>query len=74
MFLVRQGHSSIVCQLDLKGFDGAVRVISGRASDLATVHSLLQSRGGRPDQWLPAFLEGSYGVHELAGGEDGSQR
>ena len=32
MFLVKQGHHSVVCQLDLKGFDAELAVISGRAS------------------------------------------
>ena len=31
MFLVKQGHHSVVCQLDLKGFEAELRVISGRA-------------------------------------------
>ena len=31
-FLVKQGHYSVVCQLDLKGFDAELKVISGRAS------------------------------------------
>ena len=73
MFLVRQGHNSIVCQLDLKGFDGAVRVISGRASDLAQMHDLLQSRGSGAEQWLPAFLDGFNGVHELTGEDHETQ-
>ncbi len=31
MFLVKQAHHSVVCQLDLKGFDAELAVISGRA-------------------------------------------
>ncbi len=34
MFLVKQGHHSVVCQLDLKGFDAELAVISGRRSQL----------------------------------------
>jgi type IV secretion system protein VirB4 len=70
MFLVRQGHNSIVCQLDLRGFDGAVRVISGSASELQRVHSLLQAGASKADDWLPEFLRGFEGVHELNGGPD----
>ena len=33
-FLVKQGHYSVVCQLDLKGFDAELKVISGRASSV----------------------------------------
>ena len=32
MFLVKQSHHSVVCQLDLKGFDAELAVISGRAA------------------------------------------
>ena len=32
MFLIKQAHHSVVCQLDLKGFDGELAVISGRAA------------------------------------------
>ena len=32
MFLVKQSQHSVVCQLDLKGFDAELAVISGRAT------------------------------------------
>ena len=35
MFLVKQSHHSVVCQLDLKGFDAELAVISGRAAKVA---------------------------------------
>ncbi len=56
-FLVKQGHHSIVCQLDLKGFDGTLKVISGRATELARLQTLIDRRGTRADQWLPLFLK-----------------
>jgi type IV secretion system protein VirB4 len=40
MFLVKQGHYSVVCQLDLKGFDTALAVISGRASSVERLYRL----------------------------------
>ena len=39
-FLVKQGHHSVVCRLDLKGCDAELAVISGRARHLAA------ARGG----------------------------
>ena len=57
-FLVKQGHHSVVCQLDLQGFDPQLRVISGRASEVDYVHRLIASNGSRPDQWLPQFMRG----------------
>lgn len=56
-FLVKQGHQSIVCQLDLTGFQSEVRVISGRALEVERMHALMARLGTQPQQWLPAFLE-----------------
>ncbi|HTT03848.1 MAG TPA: VirB4 family type IV secretion/conjugal transfer ATPase [Steroidobacteraceae bacterium] len=55
MFLVKQGHHSIVCQLDLKGFDSELAVISGRASEVERMHRLIEEHGREPSAWLPAF-------------------
>lgn len=57
MFLVKQGHNSVVCQLDLKGFDEALAVISGRASTVELVNRLIGEFGSRPEAWLPPFFE-----------------
>jgi len=58
-FLVKQGHQSIVCRLDLKGFDGELAVISGRARHLERLQRLLGTHGADPDRWLPAFMASS---------------
>jgi type IV secretion system protein VirB4 len=55
-FLVKQGHTSVVCQLDLKGFDAELSVISGRASEVARLHQILARVGPQPNQWLPLFM------------------
>ena len=55
MFLVKQGHHSVVCQLDLKGFSAELAVISGRASSVERLYSIMEKVGPDPDQWLPAF-------------------
>jgi type IV secretion system protein VirB4 len=55
LFLVKQGHHSVVCQLDLKGFEAELAVISGRASSVERLHSIMQDVGSNPDQWLPLF-------------------
>ena len=54
-FLVKQGHYSVVCQLDLKGFDAELAVISGRASSLERLHHIIAQVGPDPAQWLPLF-------------------
>jgi type IV secretion system protein VirB4 len=58
-FLVRQGHHSVVCQLDLKGLDGELAVISGRAQSLERLYTLMDELGPAPEQWLPAFMNES---------------
>jgi len=55
-FLIKQGHYSVVCQLDLKGFDAELKVISGRASTVEELQRLIARTGPDPRQWLPAFL------------------
>ena len=55
-FLIKQGHYSVVCQLDLKGFDAELKVISGRASTVEELQRLIARAGPDPRQWLPSFL------------------
>ncbi len=46
MFLVKQAHHSVVCQLDLKGFDAELAVISGRAGESRRCTGSWQRRDG----------------------------
>ncbi len=63
-FLVRQGNHSVVCQLDLKGLDGELAVISGRAQSVERLHALIEAHGSDPSQWLPVFMAESRIVNE----------
>jgi type IV secretion system protein VirB4 len=56
MFLVKQAHHSVVCQLDLKGFDGELAVISGRTQQVQRMQQIISSAGADPKAWLPQFL------------------
>ena len=58
-FLVKSGHHSVVCELDLKGFDYELTVISGRASTVERVHRLVEEVGASPALWLPHLREES---------------
>ncbi len=58
MFLVKQGHCSVVCALDLKGFDTELAVISGRIAEVERMHRIIEAQGSDPRQWLPAFQAG----------------
>jgi type IV secretion system protein VirB4 len=57
MFLVKQGHHSIVCQLDLKGFHAELSVISGRAGAVERMQRLIADLGSDPKLWLPSFCQ-----------------
>jgi type IV secretion system protein VirB4 len=59
MFLVKQAHHSVVCQLDLKGFESELAVISGRASGIKRAHQLIASNGADPSAWLTQFMAAS---------------
>ena len=65
-FLVKQGHASAVCQLNLRGMDDSLAVISASTDNIDVMHRVLDERafaGGvarddlRPEQWLQAFYD-----------------
>ena len=55
-FLVKQGHHSVACRLDLQGCEAELAVISGRKRHVERMHRLMLEQGPDPSQWLPAFL------------------
>jgi type IV secretion system protein VirB4 len=55
-FLVKQGHYSIVCQLDLRGFELDLAVISGRPRAVELMHRVMAQGGVAVDVWLPLFF------------------
>lgn len=57
MFLVKQSHRSVVCKLDLKGFEADLAVISGRADNVAKLHSIMAAAGPDPAAWMPLFMQ-----------------
>lgn len=56
MFLIKQGHSSVVCRLDLRGCEAELAVLSGTARDVERVRRLIALHGRDPALWLPVFL------------------
>jgi type IV secretion system protein VirB4 len=65
-FLVKQGHASSVCQLNLRGLDDALSVISASTDNIEIMHQVLKEHAEaagipvddlKPDQWLPTFYE-----------------
>ena len=63
-FLVKQGHASSVCQLNLRGMDDALAVISASTDNIEIMHEVLEQRAIAtglpindllPEQWLAEF-------------------
>ena len=55
MFLVKQGHQSVVCELNLKGFEYELNVISGRKQNVEIMNRIIAEVGSDPAVWLPLF-------------------
>ncbi|MFK3649755.1 VirB4 family type IV secretion/conjugal transfer ATPase [Lysobacter enzymogenes] len=63
-FLVKQGHAATVCQLNLRGMDDALAVISASTDNIEIMHRVLGNAAAKtgmkeddltPDQWLADF-------------------
>ena len=73
-FLVKQGHASAVCQLNLRGMDDVLAVISASTDNIHVLHRILQqteaanqARGVaalHPDQWLQRFYAERKGARQ----------
>lgn len=69
-FLVKQGHASAVCQLNLRGMDDALAVISASTDNIEIMHRVLCDCAAtegvgvdslRPEQWLDSFYRARKG-------------
>lgn len=69
-FLVKQGHASSVCQLNLRGMDDILSVISASTDNIDIMHRVLQTAAVRnritvdeltPEQWLEDFYKNRKG-------------
>jgi len=76
-FLVKQGHASSVCQLNLRGMDDALAVISASTDNIDIMHRVLEQRAKvegvlpdelTPEQWLQHFYDQRKGSGILASG------
>ncbi len=55
-FLVKQGHASALCELDLAGMDDFITVLSGTTDNVALLDAIRERHGNDPYQWLPVLL------------------
>lgn len=54
-FLVKQGATSAICELDLSGMEDFVTVLSATTENLALLDQLRERHGDDPFLWLPAL-------------------
>ena len=54
-FLIKQGHDSVVVELDLNGMDDELAILSGRQGTVALLDKLRAEFGDDPEIWLPEF-------------------
>ena len=82
-FLVKQGHASSICQLDLRGMDDHLAVISASTDNIEVLHAVLDDTAGtfgvgtdqlRPEHWLPGFYERRKGPGRRLKGEESLPR
>ncbi len=52
-FLVKQGHASAICELDLAGMEEFVTVLSATTDNVALLDDIRERVGDDPCQWLP---------------------
>ena len=56
-FLVKQGSSSAICELDLTGLEDFVTVLSATTDNVALLDVIRKRVGDAPEAWLPLLLE-----------------
>ena len=56
-FMVKQGSSSAICELDLTGMDDFVTVLSATTDNVAVLDSIRARVGDDPEAWLPLLLD-----------------
>ncbi|CAA9890772.1 Type IV secretion system protein virB4 [Candidatus Methylobacter favarea] len=54
-FLIKQGQNSVVAELNLRGFDDELAVLSGNTATSLLAERLVQEMGEDPAIWLPEF-------------------
>ncbi|WP_281661164.1 VirB4 family type IV secretion/conjugal transfer ATPase [Microvirgula aerodenitrificans] len=57
MFLIKQGHTSMIGRLDLGGFDDELAILSGSSDNNELLDEITAEVGDDPDDWMPIFHE-----------------
>jgi len=82
-FLVKQGHASAVCQLNLRGMDDALAVISASTDNIDIMKTLIDNTAAEqgvavdkltPEAWLAQFYENRKGSGKNPNGGGSNRR
>jgi len=57
MFLIKQGHISMIGHLDLNGFEDELAILSGSTDNNELIDQIIAEVGDNPDVWIPVFHE-----------------
>lgn len=57
MFLVKQGDQSMLCHLDLRGFDDELKILSGDTANNVVLDQVIAEVGDDPSRWIPVYLD-----------------
>ncbi len=56
-FVLKQGHNSVVAELDLKGLDDELAILSGRTANVELADAIRAEVGSNAKDWLPVFQQ-----------------
>ncbi len=56
-FIVKQGHNSVVAELNLNGFGDELAILSGRTANVELAEAIRAELGDDRDEWLRIFQE-----------------
>ncbi len=56
-FMVKQGNSSAICEVDLSGLEDFVTVLSATTDNVALLDGIRERVGDDPQVWLPLLLD-----------------
>ncbi len=56
-FIVKQGHNSVVAELNLNGFGDELAILSGRTANVELAEAIRAELGDNRDEWLRIFQQ-----------------
>ena len=57
MFLVKQQGQSMLCRLNLRGFDDELKILSGDTANNEVLDMVVAEVGDDPARWIPVYLD-----------------